>query len=52
MHGKNIVIKDVKKAANYYRDNIEILRQDARNKYRNLSENKSRKGSIKETDIT
>ena len=51
MHGKNIVIKDVKKAANY-RDNIEILRQDARNKYRNLSENKSRKGSIKETDIT
>ena len=26
------------KAARYYRDNIKVLRQDARNKYRNLSE--------------
>ena len=26
------------KATRYYRDNIKVLRQDARNKYRNLSE--------------
>ena len=38
MHGANIIIKEVEKAAKYYKNNIEVLREDAKNKYRNLSE--------------
>ena len=33
-----IIIKEVQKAAKYYRDNAETLRENARNKYRHLSE--------------
>ena len=36
-----------KKAAKYYIANKEVLREDTRNKYRNLSE-KDKKGNIKE----
>ena len=37
MHGTIIIIKEVKKnAAKYYGVNIEVLREDARNMYRNL----------------
>ena len=32
------IIKEVKKVAKYYIANKEVLREDARNKYRNLSE--------------
>ena len=35
----NIIIKKVKKATKYYIENREVLRENARNKYRNLSEN-------------
>ena len=31
------IIKEVKKVAKYYIANKEVLREDARNKYRNLS---------------
>ena len=34
----SIIIKEVKKAAKYYIGNREVLKEDARNKYRNLSE--------------
>ena len=37
MHGINILIKEVKKAAKYYAANKEVLREDAKDKYRNLS---------------
>ena len=41
------------KAAKYYVANQKVLREDARNKYRNLSKNeKNKKGSIKEKDTT
>ena len=48
MHGINITIKEESKglAAKYYAASQEVLREDARNKYRNLSEkekNKKRK---------
>ena len=49
----NIIIKEIKKAAKYYIANREVLRENARNKYRNLSEEeKDKKGNIKEKDIT
>ena len=35
----NIIIKKVKKATKYYIENREVLRENARNKYKNLSEN-------------
>ena len=35
----NIIIKEVKKTAKYYIANKEVLRKNARNKQRNLSEN-------------
>ena len=34
----SIIIKEVKEAAKYYIGNREVLKQDARNMYRNLSE--------------
>ena len=34
----NIIIKEVKKAAKYYIANREVLKENARNKYRILSE--------------
>ena len=41
------------KAAKYYAANKEIIREDARNKYRSLTENKKdKKGNIKEKDTT
>ena len=53
MKNKNTIPKEVKKAARYYIANKEVLREDARNKYRNLSEKKKRKkGNKKETYIT
>ena len=54
MHGANITIKEKKqKAAKYYAANQEVLKEDARNKYRNLSEKeKNKKGNIKEKDTT
>ena len=33
-----VIIKVVKKSTKYYRDNIEVLRENGRNKYRNVSE--------------
>ena len=39
----NIIINGVKKATKCYKNNIEVLREDAINKYRNLSE----KGKLK-----
>ena len=39
MHGINITIK----AAKYYPTNQKVLREDARNKYRNLSEKEKNK---------
>ena len=49
MHGINIITKGGKgKAAKYYADNKEILREDARNKNRSLTE----KENIKEKDAT
>ena len=49
----NIIIKEIKKAAKYYIAYREVLRENARNKYRNLSEEeKDKKGNIKEKDIT
>ena len=44
MHGINITKKEKKqKAAKYYAANQEVLREDARNKYRNLSEKEKNK---------
>ena len=42
------------KAAKYYAANQDILKDDARKKYRNLSkkENDKKKGNIKEEDTT
>ena len=40
-------------AAEYYRKNSDLIRLEARNKYRNLSEKKkNEKGNIKEKDTT
>ena len=39
----NTIIKEVKKAAKYFIANRQVLREDARNKYRNLSEKKKNK---------
>ena len=40
-----------KRPAKYYAANKEILKEDARNKYRDLSKNKKiKKGNIKEKD--
>ena len=36
MQETNIITKEVKKVAKYYKDNIELLRENARNNYRNL----------------
>ena len=38
MHGINIIIKEEKKVAKCYIANKEVLKEDARNKYRSLSE--------------
>ena len=38
-----IKIKEVQKAAKYYRDNAETQGENARNKYRNLSEKENDK---------
>ena len=35
---KMVIIKMVQKSAKYYKDNIEVLRENGRNKYRNVSE--------------
>ena len=41
------------KAAKYYRKNADLIRLEARNKYRSLPEKeKDKKGKIKEKDIT
>ena len=41
------------KIAKYYAANQKVLREDARNKYRNLSEmEKNKKGNMKEKDTT
>ena len=37
MQKTNIIRKKIEKAAKYYKDNIEFLREDARIKYNNLS---------------
>ena len=37
------IIKEVKKVAKYYIANKEVLREDARNKYRNLSEKEKKR---------
>ena len=39
----NLIIKEVKKAAKYYIANKEVLREGARNRYRNLSEKENEK---------
>ena len=36
MHGINITIKEIKKAAKYYAANQEVIREDARSWYRSL----------------
>ena len=46
MQETNIVIKEEKKSCKYYIPNKEVLTENARNKYRNLSE-KDKKGNIK-----
>ena len=47
-----IIIKVAKKAATYYRSDTEVLRGNARNKYKNLSEKgKDKAGDVKEKDI-
>ena len=53
MESINIIIKEVKRDAKYYIANKEVLRENARNKYRNLPEKeKDKKENIKEKDIT
>ena len=53
MESINIIIKGVKRDAKYYIANKEVLRENARNKYRNLPEKeKDKKENIKEKDIT
>ena len=49
MQETNIITNEVKKTTEYYENNIEFLKEDARSKYRNLSEKEKEK---KETDIT
>ena len=49
MQETNIITNEVKKTTEYYENNIELLKEDARSKYRNLSEKEKEK---KETDIT
>ena len=49
MQETNIITNEVKKTTEYYENNIEFLQEDARSKYRNLSEKEKEK---KETDIT
>ena len=45
-------LKEVKKAAKYYIANKEVLREDARNKYRKFYEKrKEKKAKIKGIDI-
>ena len=51
MKNKNTIPKEVKKAARYYIANKEVLREDARNKYRNLSEKKKEKKEIRKRHI-
>ena len=43
MHQIIIITKLVKKAAKYYIANKNVLKEDARNKYRNLSEKEKEK---------
>ena len=38
MQKTNIIIKEAKKADRHYISNKEVLRENAKNKYRNLSE--------------
>ena len=38
MHRINIIIKEEKKAAEYYKINADLIKLEARNKYKNLSE--------------
>ena len=53
MQGTNTIINVVKKAGKYYIANKEVLREDARNKYINLSEKeKDKKRNTNETHIT
>ena len=49
MQETNIITNEVKKTTEYYENNIQFLKEDARSKYRNLSEKEKEK---KETDIT
>ena len=49
MQETNIITNEVKKTTEYYENNIEFLKEDARSKYRNLSEKEKEKN---ETDIT
>ena len=49
MQETNIITNEVKRTTEYYENNIEFLKEDARSKYRNLSEKEKEK---KETDIT
>ena len=49
MQETNIITNEVKKTTEYYENNIEFLKEDARSKYRNLSEKEKEK---KETDVT
>ena len=49
MQETNIITNEVKKTTEYYENNMEFLKEDARSKYRNLSEKEKEK---KETDIT
>ena len=49
MQETNIITNEVKKTTEYYENNIEFLKENARSKYRNLSEKEKEK---KETDIT
>ena len=43
MQKTNIIAKEVKKAAKYYIANREVLKENGRNKYRNLSEKEKKK---------
>ena len=49
MQETNIITNEVKKTTEYYENNIEFLKENARSKYRNLSEKEKEKN---ETDIT
>ena len=47
----DIIMVAVKKVAEYYLKNREILKENANNKYRSLSEEEKKQKNIKQTDI-